>query len=407
MIRFFLVFLLFIQPVLACDKLQETGYTMGKEGWIFRDKTDYQEEFKIQPDVLDAFQKFNQGLQKNGIDLIVALLPTRGMMHADKIVGGDYNAHIARKNYNELLRKLKAKNIPTVGLGSVSMSDGFYYKRDHHWSAHGAEAIAKIIADNVQTKNILQQNFITEKNESVAHVGSFDQKIEKYCGEETDPQMVTTYKTYLANQDIFAEQAVPEIVLVGTSNSDQKASKANFEGFLKQYIGADILNASISGGGVQSAMLQYLSSDLYKNHKPRLIIWEFPVYQAFNDIDFYKQAIPAIYRGCGDDAIMRDTLKIQDNKFSWDIARRVLPRVSYLSLLVKGFKGTKLRVTMMDDNQHRQHFNFERSKFYEADGQFFLDLSNYNNIKKIEAQLSQGDYEDVFIEICPYSNSNE
>src|SRR3546814_4282631 len=71
------------------------------------------------------------------------------------------------------------------------------------------------------------------------------------------------------------DDLVPQIVLVGTSNSDSKGGY-NFAGYLEQYMGADVLDVAITGGSFDGSLLHYLPSDLYQKHPPKIIIWAMP-----------------------------------------------------------------------------------------------------------------------------------
>ncbi|NBV29476.1 hypothetical protein EBS02_10795, partial [bacterium] len=82
--------------------------------------------------------------------------------------------------------------------------------------------------------------------------------------------------------DLFQSDKAPEIVLIGTSNSVNSSSYSNFDGFLKEALGTDVLNLSKTGGGFSDSMAEYLNSDQFKKSPPKIIIWEIPSYYDLN-----------------------------------------------------------------------------------------------------------------------------
>lgn len=389
-----------ISPAWSCADFIDKGYHLGKDNWIFRKKTDFQDEFVIRDKPLNSLIKFKNALQQQGIELIIALLPTRGIMHADQVLNQEFDAAKALNNYRELVQKLNASEIKTIGY--FDQNPDFYYSADHHWTADGARAVAKKLSSSVEDKNFQSETFQTEKGAVESFEGSFQKEYKEACDDELSPIETTIYHTLSQNQDLFSDKKPADVVLIGTSNSDNEASRANFDGFLKQNLSADIYNASISGGGFDTAMLQYLTSNEYKNHKPKLMIWEFPVYQNFNDTHFYAQAVPAVYGSCGQDNAYKQTVKVSDNKFSFDLGEGQSWNNHYIILNIESYKSKKFRLELA--GEEKSSFNIERSKFYDADGIFYYDLCDYPQTTKILGMLPSGSYEDVELAICRYSS---
>lgn len=389
-----------ISPAWSCADFIDEGYHLGKDNWIFRKKTDFQEEFKIRDKPLSGLIKFKNVLKQQDIELIIALLPTRGMMHADQVLNQEFDMTKALQSYRDLVQKLNVNGIRTIGY--FDQIPNFYYFADHHWTADGARVVAEKISLTVEDQNFQSETFQTEKGAVEIFEGSFQKEYKKVCHDELSPMKATIYHTLSQNQDLFSDKKPADIVLIGTSNSDNEASRANFDGFLKQNLSADIYNASISGGGFDTAMLQYLASNEYKNHKPKLMIWEFHVYQNFNDIHFYAQAVPVVYGSCGQDNAYKQTVKVSDNKFSFDLGEGQSWDDHYIMLNIESYEGSKFRLELV--GEEKSSFNIERSKFYDPDGIFYYDLRDYPQTTKILGMLPSGSYEDVELAICRYSS---
>lgn len=228
----------------------------GKNEWFFRDKTDFQEDFEIDGMLSKYINNFNQALKKQNIELVVALLPTRGMLHSEFILKTGYNVDVAQKNYMGTIKKLQALGLNVAYMNDFYNYPNYFYKSDHHWSADGARAMAAEVAHNIKKlpiySDLMKSEFETTKTEIITFEGSFKKMIEDKCSENLPKEEeAQIYKTFSkgGNNSLFDDINETEVVLIGTSNSDSNASKANFDGFLKEFLSVDVMNYSISGGG--------------------------------------------------------------------------------------------------------------------------------------------------------------
>jgi alginate O-acetyltransferase complex protein AlgJ len=60
----------------------------------------------------------------------------------------------------------------------------------------------------------------------------------------------------------------------------------NFEGALKEALGADVLNVANQGEGPVRPMQEYLVSETLQNTPPELVIWEIP--ERFINVSYYR-----------------------------------------------------------------------------------------------------------------------
>lgn len=418
LLMLFILFLSFpAQAQMLCEAMQDDkiykgadkSYSKiieGQERWLFRTKTDFQTDFLIKPEIKESLVSLHEAFKSKNIDLVIVPFPTRGMAASQFIKDYDFDRDVAFQSYNALIQDLEKSGMSVAGYQRAESSN-FFYKHDHHWSAEGAKATAQIVADKIKSlgayKDIPQKKFSTERIEEKPFQGRFAKFVEKNCQGVAFNETIKTYKTYTTDEDLFGDAVEPEIILIGTSNSDNEASQANFEGFLKEYIGADIKNLSISGGGFDTAMLQWLASDEYTKAKPKILIWEFPMYKDFKNLDFYRQVIPAVYGACQDKALFTRTIQIKDNKFSITVPEATPTTDKYIALNLPRFDKEKMRVIFQYEDKSKDSVEAKRSKLYEADGKFFINLQKDKMLSSIKMLLSEGEYLDGTLNLCGYS----
>lgn len=403
-----------------CDKLKEnkiysknSSYKKlieGRDGWIFRTKTDFVDDFKVNSALKDRFVRLHKAFKDHDMELVVALLPTRGMMHSHLVDYPQYDPQVAIDSYLTLTEKLKEIGISVAAVEDFSQSQDFYYKRDHHWQEAGAKIIAKKVASEVKKlsvyKSIEKKKYKTEETEIIQHEGTFSEFINKICKIDVKPEGVSLYKTFVDGaEDLFGDEGQADIVLIGTSNSAQQASHANFDGFLKEYIGADVQNLSVSGGGVDTAMLDWLSSEGYKGNKPKVVIWEIPVYQNFKGGPFYRQAIAGVYGDCKDGAVLQLSSEIKNDRFEVSLSEKNIDAKNhYVFLKFSDFRGRKFRMTSKYEDGSKDPFNFRRSKFYKPDGVFYMefDQDSDKKIVSISGSMPSDSSGNVSVSVCRY-----
>jgi alginate biosynthesis protein AlgX len=383
----------------------------GDEGWIFRTKTDFADDFSINLALEDRLKRLHEAFQKKNIEVVIALLPTRGMVHYDKIDYVGYDPLMTARNYQDLATHLRKIGYTVAAPENFSAQTNFFYKHDHHWRPEGAKLMAMTLANEIKQlpvyAEITKMPFRTEKEAYIDHPGTFQKFINDVCGSNMPPETVPAYKTYSLQGNMLNDQPDAEIFLIGTSNSTAQASHANFPGFLKEAIGADIENFSVSGGGVDTSMLDWLGSDQYLRKKPKVVIWEIPVYQNFKGEPFYQQAIPAVYGPCDETSLIKETLPIKQNKFEISSVfqdKKILPKNHYVYLKFNKYQGRKFRLTIEDEEGNKTPFDFRRSKFHQPNGVYYLDLPQDKEtpIKKLKGLLPDGASGTVDIQLCEY-----
>jgi alginate O-acetyltransferase complex protein AlgJ len=74
------------------------------------------------------------------------------------------------------------------------------------------------------------------------------------------------------NDDLFGDENLPNIVLIGTSFS----RTSQFIPYLEMLLHSKIGNFALDGGDYSGSAKAYFSSPSFKDTPPKLIIWEIP-----------------------------------------------------------------------------------------------------------------------------------
>lgn len=286
----------------------------GKDKWLFRSAVDLANDFGMPPVMRPEFTRLMATFAAKNIQVAIAVQPTRGLMHRDKIRpdhahGFDYA--VARHNlaaYIEQLRQGGALVPDIMPLVENPPREEYFFRRDHHWTPAGARATARIVADAILGHPVHAQlstkRFRTEAGVIIPKDGTMNRGLKRICGNNYGFQYVRGLRTIPEEADASAlfDEAATEVVLVGTSNSasrDDEAKNYNFEGFLKEYLSVDILNYALPGADQDGSLIQYLhSSDYDPKAPPKLIVWELPANFSLEAPLTYRQLIPAINGGC-------------------------------------------------------------------------------------------------------------
>lgn len=126
--------------------------------------------------------------------------------------------------------------------------------------------------------------------------------IEENCGDLPDAlmEMMPLYQTERAveNQDLFAAET-PFVVLTGGSFSGEQY---NFAGILSEALGQEVVNNSVSGGGLFVALQDYLLNTSAES-RAKVIIWEYRMTDASNanmqeNFTPFRELIPSLYGAC-------------------------------------------------------------------------------------------------------------
>lgn len=380
----------------------------GEDGWIFRTSRDLVSDFSISTQTRTFLKDIQDAFAEKGITFVMLYVPTRGMVHF-KYIKQEYRKQFGFTDidavwntYDHVISDTKAEGTNIVGIPKELAGSNFFYKRDHHWNQAGAKIGAKVLAAYIKTLPVYQTlrktDFKTQEQGPYQFNGASDKVFSKVCGtvqpsETIVKQETVPFKISDREESLFGIEADPEVVLLGTSNSTLEPSFSNFEGFLKEILGTDILNLSVSGGGIDTAMLSYLNSDHYKKGKAKLVIWEVPGYYALDrHIGLFRQAIPAITGNCTHKPVaMKQDIILSEN------TETVLDKLKDLEVFGHDyylhFKFSKpIADPFLVDLRYvkdRDKYTLKRSNRYPFDRDFYLALkdSKQTPVEKVVLEI--------------------
>ena len=341
----------------------------------------------------EDLKEVNRLLLNNGSQLILLMQPTRGLAHPEHIDESTtgFNWRRAKNNYQSMIENLKE-----IGLLVVDMSDilpykknnqSYFFKRDHHWSIHGANISAKKVADIIKKNPAYQSisNFpvVLEKSGLMKSQGTLQSAVRQLCdfdypSEYFSQFTVSTEEAEIDENSLF-EDDLPEIVLVGTSNSTETY---NFPQALMYELQKDVLNVAIKGGGYNGSLMQYLLSDEYRDTPPKFIIWEVPSYYRLSAKNFYRQIHPMIKDGCRSKDIL-----LEDNKKLMSGVNEILFNGGDTPILQKGdnllldltFDNEEVKqvdTTIWYANGRKEEINFKIPERANTGGRFMINLKD-------------------------------
>jgi alginate biosynthesis protein AlgX len=275
----------------------------GAQDWLFISKKDFMQNFELKEESVASFKNLQQALKKHGTDLVLVVPPQRGLMHPDKINlthprARTYDNKKARASYQKMISQLQQAGVDIHNAPDFENITDYGYERDHHWNAAGAKLVADLTADKIKKlpsyKTLKKQEFIIEEGKDINFRGSAFIPVKKICDKELPITVIKENISTLAKSDetnaadLF-DSTEAEIVLIGTSFSEQGKSFANFAGHLRVALSADINNQSLGGGGISKSISDFLGSDTFKKTPPKVLIWEIPGFYTLNRANFVNE----------------------------------------------------------------------------------------------------------------------
>lgn len=363
--------------------------SQGRDGWLFR-SDDLRTTFGPNEEGYRELRRLAAALKRRGVDLVAVYQPPRAMLHRDKLpraLARSYNYDLARFSYGATLERFRKAGLVVPDLTRLlgdRSGEPFFFRGDHHWTPHGAQRTARVVADAIEKlpsyRRMAKGRFTTERTGILMKKGTLYKAATLICGAGYPEQFVDRFATSSAdNADLFGETEVPPITLVGTSNSD---SAYNFAGFLSEYVGVDILNASVAGGRHDGALLQYLPSDDFQKSPPKVLIWEFETNHNLSQQPFYRQAIPMVTNGCRSRRPIltnRASLKGPRNEVLFNGGGRVLPLKGKDHLIDLQFSDPSVRemeAVIWYTNGSKETLDLKYSPYVNGRGRFVFELRN-------------------------------
>ncbi|WP_152225521.1 alginate O-acetyltransferase [Pseudomonas sp. SCB32] len=368
-----------------------THLVPAQEDWLFRTTYDLRTDFGTSAEGWRELKQLRDELKRKGIDLVVVYQPTRGLVNREKLnpqEKASFNYELAKKNYLATIAQFRKAGIYTPDFSPLfdeKQEHPYYFKGDHHWTPYGAMRSAKIVAETLKEipayKDVPKQEFESKRVGLLSKLGTFHKAAAQLCGSGYAPQYVDRFETEPVGDsgggDLFGEGGNAQVALVGTSNS---GPAYNFAGFLEEYAKVDILNNAVSGGGFDSSMLAYMTSQEFHDKPPKILIWEFATHYDMALKSFYRQAMPLVDNGCagGTPALSRKVkLHAGSNEVLVNSGALPIRSGSYTADVTYSDPGVhELKNTVWYMNGRREQLKIEQAKSVDTGGRYVFELRN-------------------------------
>lgn len=244
-------------------------------------------------------------LKREGVQLVLVPIPVKGAVAGASGLPATFDAQKARTAYLNFIKTMNGQGIPAVNvLAAADKTPGFYLKYDWHFSPEGAKASAAAtheVLRKLPAYSKLPRRTVATKPTALKDVGgSPADLLYKRCGGTYPLQKVQFYQTDVQEVGDLLDDVPPaDVVLVGSSFSEQ--AQWNFDGFLKQELQTDVLKQSVIAGGLHAAIISYVMSPAFKEHRPKVLLWEFPVNsveETPEGLSQWNQLISALQPAC-------------------------------------------------------------------------------------------------------------
>lgn len=410
----------------------------GKDGWVFRTNNDFRKDWGIKQRTLSRLLDLQSAMRAHNAELVILVPPVRGMVHAKQMLDADRKKYgmdtpVAWMAYERFIKDTRHAGLNIVGINRREVNDQFYYKRNHHWTALGAHVAAQKAAWLAKQSPIYAEipkiSYESRGVQTVPYKSSFEKAFQQICGTDLGTETAYQYETVpakaAADEKALFAGGEPQVFLLGTSNSIDDSADANFAGFLKEFLSADVHNFSFTGAGIETSIMAFLNSDYYKNDMPKIVIWEVPGYYVFDEMNesLLSQIVPAAHGDCSGAAVASATFKDLPNNgviFSREKGAAFSPdeqdgpdhdelylRVAFTKPMKNTFSA-KFHYREGDEG-FTKLVKFRRSDRYPADGEFYtLFPQGSKNAKLSNIKISlpkKMESVDVSMQLCALPRS--
>ena len=218
-------------------------------------------------------------LARHGIPLLIALVPTKAGSLPEL---APPLPQAAADRYSATLEDLAAHGVATVDLREALRSEESWLRTDTHWTPHGADQAAALIAGRMQEVvpelPVGSLDYAVEPSETVEFRGDLDRLLAlgPFASVGPPADVITVQTVTLTSEPTggLFDDATIDAALIGTSYSE--GSEWNLADRLRLELGIDILDLSEAGRGPLEPMAGFLAGEALPASPPRLVVWELP-----------------------------------------------------------------------------------------------------------------------------------
>ena len=408
------------QSAYGCARLSEVTpvpYVEGRDGVFFRLTVDLRMHHPLSDVSLDLMRQLSEALAARGVTLIYVPLPTKALAMPDNLpeeaAAFGYDHVIAAQGYMGMVERLRAAGVLTVDALSplLALPEGelAFIPTDHHWTSAGARAVAEAtalaIAETPGYADIPSTGHETVELGVQEVFSPIRREIQALCRDTIPPSETLAFETTVTEAasvdagSIFAAEAGgPAIALVGTSMSRTEAF--NFDGFLAEATGLDLVNYAVTGGNQFGAMVSYMMSDEFLAAPPKYIVWENPFYNNLGE--FGELPIREMIASATDQCTPLEAERIDANTLAARIPDGELPADAYVRADTGSVMGRAIQIGFTNAEGLRVEASIERTQRLEPSRHFYQYMEPFwePGISEVEVRFDRAVSDDAGLAIC-------
>jgi len=258
------------------------GVVIGKSGWLFATWDVLHPVVpRLVTNVTSIMNEAIGVLKSKGIATAVTLLPARSRLNGEFLPDGLVLKPEVVARYSQALRELRAPGTLVPDL-ATALADArraqpqvpLFFKADTHWMPAGAEAAALAFAREVIAKAGLpastQPGTQFGTPVEMEHVNDLARLLPAPQRDQF-PLQTYMFRPPVSAQDSLTEEDKSDVAVVGNSYMQPKYG---FSPMLSYQLQRPVsLMWDVNQVGPYQMLLRYLASDMFRQQRPKLIVW--------------------------------------------------------------------------------------------------------------------------------------
>lgn len=270
------------------------GIVVGEEGFLFtlEEVERFPDEERVLEQRIAMIAERARELSDRGVALVVVLVPGKARVYAD-LLPPRFRPGALHPRLDIALDALRSRGVSVIDVRDdlsanrfAQDSDPAFFRRDTHWTPHGADLVASRIAQVVASPALAQylegaprMQYRALPAGAVEVPGDLMNflpvgALRRPLGLPVEHALQPRYeRTAEEATGLFGAIGIP-IVLVGTSfSADERWA---FDTAIGVHTSLDVLNLAESGEGPFVPMVRALDEGRFREYGTRVVVWEVP-----------------------------------------------------------------------------------------------------------------------------------